>query len=164
MHQLGEPLCSIAWMLLGICLDENTSQNTASQPKYTHLLLRYCNPRTVDGQLDPVKQDIRNIQERIVRYEQKLAVAEQAGNKEEEKSLINLLSSLQEKENILLRSQAPSGIRSDADVARMRQLLQETAGIKLWPEERKAGAYSVVTLARLWLEGLVHGYERVHDD
>ncbi|KAL3161583.1 hypothetical protein ABBQ32_010444 [Trebouxia sp. C0010 RCD-2024] len=62
----------------------------------------------MDGQLDPVKQDIRNIQERIVRYEQKLAVAEQAGNKEEEKSLINLLSSLQEKENILLRSQAPS--------------------------------------------------------
>ena len=42
----------------------------------------------MDGQLDPVKQDIRNIQERIVRYEQKLAVAEQAGNKEEEKSLI----------------------------------------------------------------------------
>ena len=62
----------------------------------------------MDGQLDPVKQDIRNIQERIVRYEQKLAVAEQAGNKEEEKSLITLLSSLQEKENILLRSQAPS--------------------------------------------------------
>ncbi|KAL3160359.1 hypothetical protein ABBQ32_14129 [Trebouxia sp. C0010 RCD-2024] len=61
----------------------------------------------MDDQLDPVKQDIRNIQERIVRYEQKLAVAEQAGNKEEEKSLINLLSSLQEKENILLRSQAP---------------------------------------------------------
>ena len=62
----------------------------------------------MDGQLDPVKQDIRNIQERIVRYEQKLAVAEQAGNKEEETSLINLLSGLQEKENILLRSQAPS--------------------------------------------------------
>ena len=62
----------------------------------------------MDGQLDPVKQDIRNIQERIVRYEQTLAVTEQAGNKEEEKSLINLLSSLQEKENILLRSQAPS--------------------------------------------------------
>ena len=62
----------------------------------------------MDGQLDPVKQDIRNIQERIVRYEQKLAVAEQAGNKEEEKSLINLLNSLQETENILLCSQAPS--------------------------------------------------------
>lgn len=27
----------------------------------------------------------------------------------------------------------------------------------------KAGAYSVVTLACLWLEGLVHGYEHVHD-
>ena len=62
----------------------------------------------MDGQLDPVKQDIRNIQERIVRYEQKLAVAEQAGNKEEEKSLINLLSRLQEEKNILLRSQAAS--------------------------------------------------------
>lgn len=62
----------------------------------------------MDGQLDPVKQDIRNIQERIVRYEHKLALAEQAGNKEEEKSLINLLSSLQEEKNILLRSQAPS--------------------------------------------------------
>ncbi|KAL3159354.1 hypothetical protein ABBQ32_14138 [Trebouxia sp. C0010 RCD-2024] len=68
----------------------------------------------MDGQLDPVKQDIRNIQERIVRYEQKLAVAEQAGNKEEERklfdmllSLNNQLSGLQEEKNILLRSQAP---------------------------------------------------------
>ena len=58
--------------------------------------------------MDPVQQDIRNVQERIVRYEQKLAVAEQAGSKEEEKSLVDLLRSLQEKENILLRSQAPS--------------------------------------------------------
>ncbi|KAL3142234.1 hypothetical protein ABBQ38_002579 [Trebouxia sp. C0009 RCD-2024] len=71
----------------------------------------------MDGQLDPVKQDICNIQERIVRYEQKLAVAEQAGNKEEEKSLINLLSSLQEKENILLRSQAPSQAVTESDLA-----------------------------------------------
>ncbi|KAL3162818.1 hypothetical protein ABBQ32_009275 [Trebouxia sp. C0010 RCD-2024] len=69
----------------------------------------------MDGQLDPVKQDIRNVQERIVRYEQKLAVAEQAGNKEEERklfdmllSLNNQLSGLQEEKNILLRSQAPS--------------------------------------------------------
>ena len=62
----------------------------------------------MDGQLDPVKQDIRNIQERIVRYEQKLAVAEQAGNKEEEKPLINLLSGLQEEKNILLQNQASS--------------------------------------------------------
>ena len=71
--------------------------------------------RTMDGQLDPVKQDMRNIQERIVRYEQKLSIAEQAGNKEEERklfdmllSLNNQLSGLQEEKNILLRSQAPS--------------------------------------------------------
>ncbi|KAL0019912.1 hypothetical protein WJX77_007580 [Trebouxia sp. C0004] len=50
---------------------------------------------------------MRNVQERIVKYEQKLAAAEQAGNKEEEKLLLDLLRSLQEKENILLRSQAP---------------------------------------------------------
>ncbi|KAL3141481.1 hypothetical protein ABBQ32_005043 [Trebouxia sp. C0010 RCD-2024] len=75
--------------------------------------------RTMDGQLDPVKQDIRNIQERIVRYEQKLAVAEQAGNKEEERklfdmllSLNNQLSGLQEEKNILLRRQAPNAAGS----------------------------------------------------
>ena len=69
----------------------------------------------MDSELEPVKQDIRNVRERIVRYEQKLAAAEQAGNKEEEKSLIDLLSGLnnqlsglQEEKNILLRSQAPS--------------------------------------------------------
>ena len=33
------------------------------------------------------------------------------------------------------------GIRSDADVARMRQLLRETADIKLWHEERKASYF-----------------------
>ena len=62
----------------------------------------------MDSELDPVKQDIRNVRERIVRYEQRLAAAEQAGDTEEEKSFIDLLSRLQEKENILLRSQAPS--------------------------------------------------------
>lgn len=62
----------------------------------------------MDGQLEPVKEDIRNVRGRIVRYEQKLAAAEQAGDKQEEKSLINLLTGLQEKENILLRSQTPS--------------------------------------------------------
>ena len=63
---------------------------------------------TMDIQLEPVRQDIRNVQERIVKYEQKLEAAERAGNKEEEKSLIDLLRSLQEEKNILLRSQAPS--------------------------------------------------------
>ena len=69
----------------------------------------------MDGQLEPVRQDIHNVQEQILRYKQKLAAAEQAGNKEEEISLINLLcslqeiqNSLQEKNNILLRSQASS--------------------------------------------------------
>ncbi|DBA91069.1 TPA: hypothetical protein ACH3X1_016034 [Trebouxia sp. C0004] len=74
------------------------------------------------GQLEAVRQDICSVQERIVKYEQKLATAERAGNKEEEKplfdmllslnnqllSLNNQLLSLNEKENILLRSQAPS--------------------------------------------------------
>ncbi|KAL3161603.1 hypothetical protein ABBQ32_010461 [Trebouxia sp. C0010 RCD-2024] len=72
----------------------------------------------MEGQLASVRQNIRNIQEQIVKYEQKLAAAERAGNKgvEEEVrflrgqllSLNNQLLSLQEKENILLRSQAPS--------------------------------------------------------
>ncbi|DBA90106.1 TPA: hypothetical protein ACH3X1_003424 [Trebouxia sp. C0004] len=61
----------------------------------------------MDSPLEPFRQDMRNVQERIVKYEQKLAAAEQAGNKEEEKLLLDLLRSLQEKENILLRSQAP---------------------------------------------------------
>lgn len=63
---------------------------------------------TMAGQLEPVRQDIRNVQERIVKYEEKLAAAERAGNKEEEKSLLDLLRGLQEEKNILLRSQAPS--------------------------------------------------------
>ena len=62
----------------------------------------------MDSQLEPFRQDIRNVRERIVKYEQKLAAAERAGNKEEEKSLLDLLRSLQEEKNILLRSQAPS--------------------------------------------------------
>jgi len=82
-------------------------------------------PNTMEGQLASVRQNIRNVQEQIVKYEQKLAAAERAGNKgvEEEVrflrgqllslnnqllSLNNQLLSLQEKENILLRSQAPS--------------------------------------------------------
>ena len=63
---------------------------------------------TMDSQLEPVRQDIRKVQEQIVKYEQKLAAAERAGNKEEKKSLLDLLRSLQEQKNILLRSQAQS--------------------------------------------------------
>jgi len=69
---------------------------------------------TMDSQLEAVRQDIRGVKEKIVRTEQNLAAAEQAGNKEKERSLFELLlslnnqlSGLQEKENILLRSQAP---------------------------------------------------------
>ena len=72
----------------------------------------------MEGQLASVRQNILNVQQQIVKYEQKLAAAERAGNKgvEEEVrflrgqllSLSNQLLSLQEKENILLRSQAPS--------------------------------------------------------
>ena len=75
-------------------------------------------PNTMEGQLASVRQNIRSVQEQIVKYEQKLAAAEQAGNKgvEEEVRFLrgqllsfnNQLLSLQEKENILLRSQAPS--------------------------------------------------------
>ena len=63
---------------------------------------------TMDSQLEPVWQDTRDVQGQIVTYKQKLAAAKQAGNKEEENSLSDLLRSLQEEENILLRSQAPS--------------------------------------------------------
>ena len=59
---------------------------------------------TMASQLEPVRQDIRNVQEPIVKYEQKLAAAERAGNKEEVKSLLDLLRSLQEEKNILLPS------------------------------------------------------------
>ena len=82
-------------------------------------------PNTMEGQLASVRQNIRSVQEQIVNSEQKLAAAEQAGNKgvEEEVRFLrgqllsfnnqllsfnNQLLSLQEKENILLRSQAPS--------------------------------------------------------
>ncbi|KAL3140063.1 hypothetical protein ABBQ38_004343 [Trebouxia sp. C0009 RCD-2024] len=44
----------------------------------------------------------------------------------------------------------PGGIRSDADVAWMRQLLQETADIKLWPEERKMNVCKLPLLALIY--------------
>ena len=81
-------------------------------------------PNAMEGQLASVRQNILNVQQQIVKYEQKLAAAERAGNKGVEVevrlhgqllslnnqllSLNNQLLSLQEKENILLRSQAPS--------------------------------------------------------
>ena len=72
---------------------------------------------TMDSQLEAVRQDIRDVKGKIAKTEQKLAAAERAGTKgvEDEKyfrgrleKLDSQLVSLQEKENILLRSQAPS--------------------------------------------------------
>ena len=69
----------------------------------------------VDSQLEAVRQDIHDVKDEIVEVKQKLAAAEKAHNAEKEQSLFNLLlslnnqlSGLQEKENILLRSQTPS--------------------------------------------------------
>ena len=69
----------------------------------------------MDSQLEAVRQDIHDVKDEIKEVKQKLAAAEQAHNAEKEQSLFNLLlslnnqlSGLQEKENILLRSQTPS--------------------------------------------------------
>ena len=70
---------------------------------------------TMDSQLEAVRQDIHAVKEKVERTERNMTAAEQAGNREKERSLSELLLSLnnqlnglQEKENILLRSQAPS--------------------------------------------------------
>ena len=70
---------------------------------------------TMDGQLEAVRQDICSVKDKIVKTEQDLAAAKEAKNGEREKSVFdmllslnNQLLSLNEKENILLRSQAPS--------------------------------------------------------
>ena len=72
----------------------------------------------MDSQLDAVRHRICKAEDEIVEIKQELATAKRAGNKggeEEVKflrgqllSLNNQLSGLQEKENILLRSQTPS--------------------------------------------------------
>ncbi len=69
----------------------------------------------MDSQLDAVRHRIRKAEDEIVVVKQDLAAAEHAQNAERAKSLFDLLlslnnqlSGLQEKENILLRSQAPS--------------------------------------------------------
>lgn len=70
---------------------------------------------TMDGQLEAVRQDICDVKGNIAKIEQNLAAAEQPRNGDQENIHLQLLltlntqlSSLQEKENILLRSQAPS--------------------------------------------------------
>ena len=69
----------------------------------------------MDSQLDAVRHRICKAEDKIVKTKQDLAAAEQAGNKGKERVLLDLLlslnnqlHSLQEKENILLRNQAPS--------------------------------------------------------
>ena len=69
----------------------------------------------MDGQLEAVRQDIGSVKDKIVKTEQDLAAAKEAKNGDREKSLFdmllslnNQLSGLQEEKNILLRSQAPS--------------------------------------------------------
>ena len=68
----------------------------------------------MDSQLEAVRQDIRGVKGKIARTEQDLGAAEQAGNTEKASLLFELLlslnkqlPSLHEKENILLRRQAP---------------------------------------------------------
>ena len=58
----------------------------------------------MDGQLEAVRQDMRNVKDEIVEVKQGLAVAEHAHNALL-LSLNNQLLSLNEKENILLRNQ-----------------------------------------------------------
>ena len=71
----------------------------------------------MDSQLEAVRQDIRDVKGKIAKTEQTLAAAERPGNKIEEdvkffrgrlEKLDSQLVSLQDKENILLRSQTPS--------------------------------------------------------
>ncbi len=69
----------------------------------------------MDSQLEAVRQDIGSVKDEVVKTKQDLAAAKEARNGEQERlffqlllSLNNRLSGLQEKENIILRSQAPS--------------------------------------------------------
>ena len=70
----------------------------------------------MESQLEKVRHKIRKAEDEIVEVKQELAIAKQAGNKGEEEvrflrgrveKLDSQLLSLNEKENILLRSQAP---------------------------------------------------------
>ena len=69
----------------------------------------------MDSQLEAVRQEILEVKGKIAKTEQDLAAAKEAKNGERERKLVDLLlslnnqlSGLQEKENILLRNQAPS--------------------------------------------------------
>ncbi|DBB00231.1 TPA: hypothetical protein ACH3X1_014060 [Trebouxia sp. C0004] len=120
----------------------------------------------MDGQLEAVRQDIGSVKDKILAIEQDLAAAKEAKHGEREKSLFdmllslnNQLLSLQEKENILLRSQAPSkpcfqlgrrsapqAARPDKPASRFAEFLQTQAG----KQQMAAGAGSVISLP-LWV-------------
>ena len=70
---------------------------------------------TMDSQLEAVRHKMCKVEDEIVELKQDLAAAKEAKNGEQERklfdmllSLNNQLSGLQEKENILMRSLAPS--------------------------------------------------------
>ena len=70
---------------------------------------------TMDSQLEAVRHKILKVEGKIENYEQDLAAAKETKNGEQERKLFDMLlslnkqlSSLQEKENILMRSLAPS--------------------------------------------------------
>ncbi|DBB14526.1 TPA: hypothetical protein ACH3X3_004806 [Trebouxia sp. C0006] len=113
----------------------------------------------MDGQLEAVRQDIGSVKDKILAIEQDLAAAKEAKHGEREKSLFdmllsvnNQLLSLQEKENILLRSRAPrqavnpQAARPDKPASRFAEFLQTQAG----KQQMAAGAGSVISLP-LWV-------------
>ncbi|KAL0043295.1 hypothetical protein WJX79_000713 [Trebouxia sp. C0005] len=77
----------------------------------------FASQNIMESQLEAVRQEIRSAKDEIVEVKQDLAIAKQAGNKGGEKEvrflrgrlekLDSQMLSLNEKENILLRSQAP---------------------------------------------------------
>ena len=93
--------------LATLCLAPSCSYAVGGKP--TWLL------SPMHGQLEAVRQDIGSVKDEIVKTKQDLAAAEQAGNKEKERVLLDLLLSLNnqllslnEQKNILLHRQAPS--------------------------------------------------------
>ena len=69
----------------------------------------------MDGQLEAVRQDIGSVKNEIIKTKPDLAAAEQAGNKEKERvlwdvllNLNNQLSGLQEEENIAKHHVSPA--------------------------------------------------------
>ncbi|DBB17865.1 TPA: hypothetical protein ACH3X3_002882 [Trebouxia sp. C0006] len=104
-----------------------------------------------ETQLDGVQQQIADVGRAVSNLEASLAGAERAGDDRKVEFLRDRLKALdkkevalREKENLLLRAQQNGGTRSDADVARMRKLLQETAFINQWHEQQKGWPWVLV--------------------